>query len=402
MSVPPIVALEIGTSKVRAIVGEAREDGTLMITAIGECPSRGVRKGEIADFDNALACVRAALQLADENGKVVINLVHLLLSGGHIKSLVNRGSLPILDHGGEITPEDIEHVMETARAVNIPGDRDVLHTICQHFYVDDQDGVSNPLGMEGSKLAMDMLILHGVRSRLRNMVKVVRTAGVDVQDVAFGGLCAALGVLTPEDKESGVVVIDLGGGTTDYVVYAHNAIADAGAFAVGGDHVTNDIAYGLRVPTTEAERLKEASGSALVDLAARAQRIPVMPAGAGASEKTVKLSDLNTIIHLRVEEILNLVKAQLVRNNFLRSLRGGIVLTGGGAQLRQVDALAERIFGLPCRIGRPTGVSGITAVTNSPEYAATVGLVRYAFKSALKEAEKQTFGGWFKGLFTRS
>jgi len=381
------------------VIGESRDDGHLMITGLGECPSRGVRKGEIVDFDNALACVRTALQLAEENGRVIINQVHLLVSGGHIRSLINRGSVPILNARREITGEEIEHVMTTARAVNLPTDRQILHTICQNFHVDDQQGVIDPEGMEGSKLAVDMLIVHGVLTRLRNIVKVVRSVRVDVEDVAFSGLCSALAVLSPEEKESGVVVIDLGGGTTDYVVYADSAIATAGAFAVGGDHVTNDIARGVRIPMADAEKLKEQYGSAVVELASRTQKVPV-PDESGSSERSIRLSDLHTIVHLRAEETLALVRDELIRQQLLHSLGAGVVLTGGGAHLKGVVRLAEKVFGLPSRIGLPRGVTGLAAVTEGPEYAAPVGMVRYGFKtSGQKESSGRSLKDLFKGVF---
>ena len=395
MNLPPIVALEIGTTMVRAVIGESRDDGHLMITGLGECPSRGVRKGEIVDFDNALACVREALQLAEENGRVIINQIHLVVSGSHIMSLINRGSVPIMNSRREITDSDIDQVLATARAVSLAPDRQVLHTICQSFHVDDQEGVIDPEGMEGSKLSADMLIIHGVLMRLRNVVKVVRTVRVDVDDVAFGGLCAALAVLTAEDKEAGSVVIDLGGGTTDYVVYAHNAIAAAGSFGVGGDHVTNDIARGLRIPTADAERLKEDAGSAMVEMAARSRKV-ALPAELGLPGRAVKLSDLHTIIHLRMEETLNLVKSDLIEQNLLHSLGGGVFLTGGGAHMKNIAPLAEKVFGLPCRIGMPRGIAGLAVVTEGPEYAATVGMVRYGVKSM---EQKERFGKSLKGLF---
>ncbi len=384
-NIPPIVALEIGTSTVRAVIGEARDDGHLMITGLGECPSRGVRKGEIVDFDNALACVRHALQLAEENGQVIIHRVHLVVTGGHIASVVNRGSVPVLNARREITSEEIDHVMSTARAVSLPPDRQVLHTICQHFRVDDQDGVIHPEGMEGSKLSLDMLIVHGVLSRLRNLVKVVRSADMDVEDVAFGGLCSALAVLMPEEKESGVAVVDLGGGTTDFVVYADNAIALAGALAVGGDHLTNDVARGLRISMSDAEHLKETMGSAIVELAARSQRVP-LPVEGGATERVVRMADLHTILHVRMEEMFSLVKRRIEQEGLLRSLGGGVVLTGGGAHLKNVDKLAERVFGLPCRVGMPRGVAGLAVVTEGPQYASAVGMVRYGYRAAQSDS----------------
>ncbi len=398
MNLPPIVALEIGTSKVRAIVGEAREDGCIMVTGLGECESRGVRKGEIVDFDNALSCVRTALHAAEENGRVVINEVHMALSGGHIKSLINRGSVPIMDPNGEIMDSDIEHVMETARAVNLPADREILHTICQHFYVDDQEGVLNPEGMEGSKLALDMLILHGVRTRLRNIVRIVRSVKLDVADVAFGGLCAGLAVLSPEDKESGVAVIDLGGGTTDFLVYAHNAIASAGSIAVGGDHVTNDIARGLRIPSAEAERLKCSIGSATQDISNRGQTTS-LSTGMGLPERSVRISDLNTIIHLRMEETFSLLRNQWMEENLLPSIGGGIVLTGGGAFLKNAARLAEKVFSLPCQLGTPRNVSGLAVATEGPEYATVVGMLRYGFKTAGRETQGVSLRGLLRKIF---
>jgi len=386
---------------VRTVIGEARDDGHLMITGLGESPSRGVRKGEIVDFDNAMACVRSALQVAEESGHVLIGNVHLVISGGHIKSLINRGSVPIMNSRHEVTGSDVEHVMNTARAVSLPPDRQVLHSICQNFTVDGLEGVIDPVGMEGATLGLDMLIIHGVLTRLRNIVKVVKNIQVDVEDVAFSGLCAALAVLTPEEKDAGVLVIDLGGGTTDFVAYARNAIACAGGIGVGGDHITNDIARGLRIPTLEAEEMKEEYGSAVVELAARSQKIP-LPVDAGMPQRSVKLSDLHTIIHLRAEETLNLVKAQVNESNLVPSLGAGIVLTGGGAHLEGITKLAEKVFGLPCRVGKPRGVTGLATVTEGPEYAATVGMVRYAFKSmAQREESRRGLRSLWRSIFGR-
>ena len=397
LATPPTVALEIGTTTVRALVGESRDDGHLMITGLGESPSRGVRKGDIVDLDNATACVRSALTAAEENSRVDIYEVHLVVSGGQIMSLVNRGSVPILSPGHEIADDDVRHVMDTASAVTLPADRQVLHTVAQHFHVDDQPGVINPVGMEGAKLSLDMLVVHGVLNRLRNLVKVAHSARVEVVDVDFSGLCAALAVLTPEEKEAGVLVVDLGGGTTDFVAYANDVIATAGAFGVGGDHVTNDIAYGLRMSLTDAERLKESSGSAVIELAARSQRIS-LPGGVGEPDREARLSDLNTIMHARMDETLGVVRRMIEGGGLLRSLGAGVVLTGGGAHLRQVDRLAEKVFGLPCRIGSPRGVGGLKAVTEGPEFASVVGAVRWGLRNAVA-GEKA--GGSLKSILKK-
>lgn len=380
MSSSPIVALEVGTSMVRALAGEMTEEGQLIVSGLGESPSRGVRKGEIIDFDNALACVREALREAEDNSHVTINAVHLLVSGGHIRSRVNRGSAPVLNDAHEITAVDVENAEKMARAVSLPTGHEVLHTILQRYLVDENLPVINPEGLEGAKLAVDMLIIHGQCNAMRNVVRVVRSAQVDVADVAFSGLCAALAVLTPAEKNNGVLMIDLGGGTTDYVAYAEERMADAGAFAVGGDHLTNDLAFGLRLPLTEAERLKLEYGTAVPDFAVRNQTVTANPA-TGQPQRQVRLADLQNILHVRIEETLVLVREQLRQNKLISKLGSGVVLTGGGSRLRKVDQLAEKIFGLPCRIGRPREISGMTEKMEQPECAAVAGMLRYATKS---------------------
>jgi cell division protein FtsA len=398
MRIPPVIALEVGTTKVCALVGEVADDGQLMITGLGECPSRGIRKGEVVDFDNALTCVRTALQQAEEHGQVSIHQVHLLVSGGHIRSAVNRGSVPILNEQGEITAEEMERVEEMARAVNLAPDREILHTVRQHYYVDDGQPMINPEGLEGSKLALDMLILHGLRNPMRNIVKLVRSAQVDVQDVAFGGLCSALAVLSPDEKRNGVLMVDLGGGATNYLVYAEERIADAGAFAVGGDHVSNDIAHGLRISQADAERLKIEAGSALIELTVRGQTLNITP-GIGAAPRPLRLTDLHTIIHLRVEETLNLVLEQVRQKKLLPKLGGGIVLTGGGARLKNLERLATKVFDLPSRIGQPRDVNGLSRITDKPEYAAAVGMLRYGLRTVRQR--RPGFRGLFKSLWEK-
>jgi len=400
MSVPPIVALEIGTSKVIALVGEMREGGHIMITGMGRHPSSGVRKGEIIDLENAVVCVRSVLEAAEESGKVAIRQVHLAVSGGHIQSLVNRGTVPVLDRDGEITQEDIDQVMEVARAINLPPDRDILHTICQHFCIDDQERVLRPEGMEGAKLSMDMLVLHGVRNRLRNTVKVVRSVPMDVQDVAFSGLCSALAVLTPEQKTSGVVVIDMGGGTTDYLAYAGNVVAAAGVLGMGGDHVTNDIALSFNIPLSQAERLKQESGCAVMEAASASQWV-ALPPEVGFPGRSVSVRSLNTVINTRTDEILGMIRNCLEKENILHQLGAGVVLTGGGSHQKGIARLAEKIFGLPCSIGKPRNVSGLATATEGPEYATCVGMVQYGFRTLLGQRRVSGLGSWLKGLFGR-
>lgn len=400
MDLPPVIALELGTTKVRAMAGEARDDDHLMILGLGECSSRGISKSEMVDFDAVLSCARTALHLAEENAGVSIKQIHLLAKGGHLRTLVNRGSIPILNRGGEITRDDIEHVMDTARAVNLPGEQEVLHSIGQHFYVDEQGGVINPEGMEGAKLAVDMLMIHGSRTRLRNLIKVVRSVPVDVQDVAFSGLCTALAVLGPEEKSQGALVIDLGGGATDFVAYAGSAFAAAGSIAVGGDHVTNDLARGLQVTLPHAERLKEEFGSAVVDLAHRGDHVDLSVEGSVRS-RFVRLGDLQTITSMRLEETLTLIRDELEKQDLLHYLGSGVFLTGGGAYLNRATTLAERVFNLPCQLGKPRDVSGLAVATNGPEYAASIGMLRYAIRTSRRSSAGSIIPEWLKKLLGR-
>jgi cell division protein FtsA len=377
---PPVVALELGTTKVRVLVGEAREDNHLMVLGLGEAPARGIRKSEVVDFDAALECVKNALAQAEENADVGIRQVVLLVSGANMKTLVNRGSIPLLDGSGEVDPSDIEHVLTTARTVNLQGDYQIVHSIPQHFEVDNQKGIINPEGLEGSKLAVDMLILYASCTWLRNLVKVAKSAGVDVLNVASSGLCAALAVLSQEDKSQGALVIDLGGGSTNYVAYAGQAIAAAGSFGVGGDHLTNDLARGLKITIAQAERLKEEFGSGLIDFQQRTQHVELTQEAAGRG-RFVRLGDLQAITHHRMDEIFNLVRAEMERLDLLPYLGRGVVLTGGGAYLPKITELAEKVFNLPCQCGRPKDVSGIAVATDGPEYASTIGLLRYAIRT---------------------
>ncbi len=401
MAMAPIVALEIGTSKVCALVGESREDGPVMVTGIGQCPSCGVRKGVIVDLANVETCVRAAIQGAEQSGNVEIRQVYLALSGGHVQCMVNPGSVPIYDPRRGVTREDVEEVMEIARAIHLPHDVEVMHTVPQLYAVDGQGGVSNPEGMQGGKLSLDMLIIHGARNPRQNAEKAVRNVGLDIADVAFGGLCSALAVLTPEQKECGVALIDLGGGVTSMAAYAGGTLAYAGGLAVGGDHITNDIAQGFAISLKRAETLKQESGSAIVDTGAHFQRIAIPPE-VGFAPGSVAVSDLNLVISARVDELFGMLRRELERRRLLVKLGAGIVLTGGGARLRGVAMAAERMFEMPCAVGKPRNFSGLSTAHEGPEYATLLGLIRYAVLSESGEKDKSlTFIEMLGNLFNR-
>jgi len=398
MDLSPIAAIEIGTSRIRVVVGTMREDDHIQIIGMGECPSRGIRKGDIIDFDAALSCLKIAIQQADENSNVSIKRGFVAISGGHIQSIVNRGSIPVMDSDMEILPDHVDDVLEVAKAINLPPDRSIIHSICQYYYLDDQRGVVNPVGMEASKLAVDVLIVHGNGPRIRNLVKLLKSVPIDVDDTPLAGLCSALAVLQPEEKEHGALVIDMGGGTTDFLGYADSTIAVAGSLAVGGDHITNDIARGLRISISHAERIKEESGSAIINLNARSQKLE-LPSETGPEGRVVRLGDLHSITSLRAEEMLTMVKAEVDKSDLLQRFGSGVVLTGGGAHLDRMTELVEKTFGMACRVGKSRDISGLATISSLPEYATVIGLLRYASRTAKRSGNQGSLLGFFKRIF---
>ncbi|MDD5482630.1 MAG: cell division protein FtsA [Kiritimatiellae bacterium] len=401
MTKAPFAALEIGTSKVCALVGEPREDGNIMITGMGNCLSCGVRKGIIVDLEKAAACVQTAVQEAETTGAVEIRQIYLIVNGEHIRGSDNQGSVPVFDSVRGISADDIDDVTDIARTINLPHENESLHTIPQTYAADGQNGIINPLGMHSSRLSLNMLIVHGSRNILNNTIQAARNVGLEVMDIAFSGLCSALATLTPEQKECGVALIDIGGGTTNYVVYAENAIAAVGVIAVGGDHVTNDIAQGFTISIRRAEALKQESGAAVVAPSDRSRHITI-PLEVGFPACSVTAGDLNAIINARMDETFQIIRNELERKALLPELGAGLILTGGASRLKGTEALAEKVFGVSCVTGRPRRFSGISSAHDGPEYAAPLGMIRYAIRGAVRQAEETlSLGGlikrWFAG-----
>jgi cell division protein FtsA len=388
-----VVGLEIGTSKVCAVVGETRHDGTIKILGVGQAPSRGVRKGEIVDFDTAGKCVREALADAEEKSDVMIRSVFLAVTGGHIASFNNRGSVTIPEDRDEICEEDFEDVQAAAREVSIPQPNMFLHSILQHYYVDGQDGVLNPMGMIGSKLEADFHIIHGVGNRIKNSVRCVKELDIEVEDVVFGPLASAQVVLDLNQKNLGALVIDMGGGTTGYVVYADGAVKLSGLLAIGGDHITNDISLGLRIPMAKAERLKVEEGSVIIGASVPGEKV-VLKDETGFAGKELEREMLNTIIHCRVRESFELLKRQLDQSNQLDYLGAGLLLTGGCSMLKGINHLAEEVFGMPVHLTHAQTMSGITSAFENPQFSTAIGLIKYA--QAMQGSGKPR--GWFSRL----
>lgn len=394
-----IVGLEVGTSKVCAVVGEMNAGGGLNIIGIGQARSRGVRKGEIADASMAAEDIRSAIVEAEQMADAEIRSVYLAVTGGHIRGFTNRGVHPVVSADREITSEDVEDVIKNAKAINLPAENYVLHAIRQHFLVDGQDGITDPVGMLGARVEVDMHVVHGNFNRLQNPIRAVKGLQLEVEAIVFNGLASSLALLNSEQKEMGAVVIDIGGGTTEYVVYNGGIIKHTGVLAVGGDHISNDLAYGLRVPLSKAEELKIKHGSALVLEDDKGQSVSAN-SDLGQTARNVNLEHLRRIMSLRLEETFELIERELAEANLLDLLRAGVVLCGGGARIPGIQQLAERIFHLPCSLGKTSSIAGLKSALDQPEFASAIGLVKFgSFQQRKKTGNvltrtlRETFGG---------
>ncbi|MGZ4983469.1 MAG: cell division protein FtsA [Chthoniobacterales bacterium] len=386
-----MVGLEIGTSKICVVVGEGRPDGTIKILGVGQAPSRGVRKGEIVDFETAMKCVHEAVVDAETNSDVMIRSVYVGVSGAHIQSFNNRGSVALPEDRDEIDEQDIEDVKLNAREVSIPAQNAFLHSIIQHYHVDGQDGVLNPVGMLGERLEADFHIIHGVRTRIQNTIRCVKELPLDVEDVVFNALASAQVVLTPHQKNLGALVIDVGGGTTDYILYVDGAVKQSGCLAVGGDHITNDISMGLRIPMTRAEKLKIAEGAVTLGNSLPGETI-LLKDDSGFAGREIERETLNTIIHLRLRETFELLKRRLDEEPFINYIGEGIFITGGCSHLKGIDHLAEEIFEMPARVSHAQTMSGLTSAFENPQFSAAIGLIKYAQAVQVDRRPRSAFG----------
>ena len=394
------VGLEIGTTKVCAVVAECREDGEVRLLGVGETPSRGVRKGEIVDFENASNCVREALSDAEEKSDVEIKSVWLAVTGSHIHSFNNRGSTTIPEESGEITEEEIQEVEYKAKEISLPKENAILHSIIQHYYVDGQEGVLNPIGMLGSRLEADFHIIHGVTNRIQNSIRCVKECHIEVEDVVVSSLASAQVVLGQHQKESGALVVDIGGGVTDYIVYLDGAVRQSGVLAVGGDHITNDISIGLRIPITRAEKLKIEEGSAVLGKSLSGDKI-VLKNDTGFSGKEVEREMLNMIIHARLEELFVLLRKRFAGEVPERLLGSGVMLTGGCSLIRGIREVAESVFDMPVHLTRAQAVSGPTSAFENPQFSTCIGLAKYAQAVRSEMPEESFLGNIFSKVFRK-
>jgi len=402
-----IVGLDIGTSKIVAIVAELSPEGVMNVIGLGSQPSRGLKKGVVVNIETTMATIQRVLEEAELMADCQIKEVYTGIAGSHIRCYTSHGMVAIKEK--EVTQADIDRVVETAKAIPIPNDQQILHIVPQSFTIDGQDDVREPLGMSGVRLEVDVHIVTGAVSAVENVTKCIRRCGLDVRDVILQPLASATAVLSDDEKDLGVCLIDIGGGTSDIAVYAGGAIRHTAVIPIAGDQVTNDIAMTLRTPTKEAEELKVRYGCALRQLADPNDIIEVPGVGERPPRKLSRQT-LAEVIEPRIEELYTLVQAELRRSGFEELLSSGIVLTGGTALLAGMTELGEEVFHLPVRVGVPAYVGGLADVVRSPRFATAVGLLLEGRDQyvAAQESRARTTGltgaaermkQWFKANF---
>ncbi len=368
-----IVGLDIGTTKICAVVGEATPDG-VDVVGIGNSPSTGLRKGVVVNIEHTVQSIKKALEEAELMAGCEIRSVYAGIAGSHIKGFNSHGVIAV--KGGEVGQKDVERALDAAKAVAIPLDREVIHILPQEYIVDAQRGIVDPLGMAGVRLEVKVHIVTGAVTSAQNIVRSCHRSGLDVSDIVLESLASAKAVLTEEEREIGVALVDLGGGTTDIAVFANGSIKHTGVLALGGQNLTNDIAFGLRTPMISAEKIKIKYGCAMPDMVDHNEVIEV-PSVGGREGRCLSRQVLAEICGPRMEEILSLVDQELVRAGCKNSIGAGVVLTGGTALMQGTQEMGEQIFNLPTRIGYPRNIGGLRDVVNSPKFATAVGLLCY-------------------------
>ncbi|MHB1540676.1 MAG: cell division protein FtsA [Steroidobacteraceae bacterium] len=402
-----IVGLDIGTSKVLALVGEVGPNGAIEVLGVGSQPSRGLKKGVVVNIESTVQSIQRAVEEAELMAGCEIHAVFAGIAGSHVRSLNSHGVVAIRDR--EVTPGDVEHVIDAARAVAIPADQKILHVLPQEFVVDGQEGIHDPIGMSGVRLEAKVHIVTGAESAAQNIEKCIKRCGLEVEDVVLEQLASSFAVLTEDEKDLGVCMVDIGGGTTDIAVFAQGAIRHTAVIPIAGDQVTNDIAVSMRTPTQHAEDIKIRYACALSQLANPDETIEVPSVGDRPARRLARQT-LAEIVEPRYEELFGLVREELRRSGFEELVVAGVVLTGGSARMEGVIELAEEVFHLPVRLGLPQQIQGLADVVRNPIYATGVGLLLYARDNLLPARRARSRGGnakatinrmraWFQGNF---
>ena len=402
-----IVGLDIGTSKIVAIVGELQPEGTVKVIGLGQHISRGLKKGVVINIESTMQSIQRALEEAELMADCKINNVYTGIAGSHIKSLNSHGMVKIKD--AEVSQMDVDRVIETARAIALPADQQILHILTQEYIIDGQEDVREPLGMSGMKLEAKVHIVTGAVAAAQNIVKCIKRCGIEVSDLILQPLASSLAVLTEDEKELGVCLVDIGGGTTDIAVFKQGAIRHTAVVPIAGDQMTNDVAVAFRTPTQSAEDIKVKYGCALRQLADSRETV-VVPGVDGREPRQLSVQTLAEVLEPRVVELYEMVLNELRRSGMEEMIASGIVITGGSAMMRGMVELGEEIFHMPVRMGLPRYVGGLSEVVGNPRYATGVGLVLMGKQQLERhltgQMESGSFGrmmekmkSWFQGNF---
>lgn len=402
-----IVGLDIGTSKIVAIVAELQPEGSLKVIGLGQHASRGLKKGVVINIDSTVQAIQRALEEAELMADCKISSVFTGIAGSHIKSLNSHGMVKIKD--AEVTQTDVDRVIETARAIALPSDQQILHILTQEFIIDGQEDVREPISMSGMKLEVKVHIVTGAVSAAQNIVKCIKRCGLEVTDLILQPLASSTAVLTEDEKELGVCLVDIGGGTTDIAVFKQGAIRHTAVVPIAGDQITNDVAVAFRTPTQSAEEIKIKHGCALRQLA-DAREVVEVPGVDGRDARQLSVQTLAEVIEPRVVELYEFILSELRRSGMEEMIASGIVITGGSAMMRGMVELGEEIFHMPVRLGMPRYVGGLSEVVSNPRYATGVGLVLMGKQQVERhiqgQLESNSFGrvlermkSWFQGNF---
>jgi len=406
-----VVGLDIGTTKVRVLIGEIQENGTLDIIGVGSSICTGLQKGNVVNLDSTVESIKHALEEAELMSGTKVSSAYVGIAGSHIRGINSRGVVAISAKSREISQYDIDRVLDAAQAVAIPADRSVIHILPHTFIVDEQDGIKDPMGMFGVRLEAEVHIVTGAMTAVQNIIKSVELANLEVDGVVMEQLASAEATIIHEEKELGVAVLDIGGGTSDLAIFINGNLWHSSVLALGGNHLTKDVSFGLRVSHSEAEKIKVDYGSAVSSCVDPSDVIKARGIG-GRKVKNISKRDLAEIIEARCEEIFSLINQELINTGMKDVLGAGIVLSGGCSMMPHINEMAEEIIGVPVRVGSPTGVSCLTDSINSPIYATGVGLVIYGgrFKASKERyLSDRNNGGvskafnatmqWFKNFF---
>ncbi len=395
-----IVGLDVGTTKICTVVVKVEKDQSLRTVGMGVCPCTGLRKGVVVNMEETVSAIVKSVEEAENMAKVEISSVFAGIAGGHINSFNSHGILDLVPDPREITVGDMERVLESAKAVSIPMDREVIHIIPQDYTVDGQKGVKDPVGLVGSRLEVDVHVVTGAVSSAQNIIKSITTAGLEVEDIILEPLASSIATLTPEEKKSGVIMIDIGGGTSDFVVFVDDIIRDTNVLAVGGDHISNDISLAFKIPEEKAEEVKIKFGCAQASRVSPSEKF-MIPGILGRESASIGRRELAGIIEARLREIFTIIRREIEGSGLGHYIATGVVLTGGTSLVPGAAELAQEIFSLPVRLGTPRNIGGLTEILDSPMYSTGVGLALYGFKARDEQREGGSISGINPKVFNR-